>query len=619
MKILSFIFIIFFISLTLFSQSTTKVELRNVDECEETGGNTDGGGGCQWGDLRPKAAWFTRIKSENRDRKISYCFYKSKEGFKIEQKFLRNSRTPIIFFNKEGATFTTPGKSNVIQEEIFVTEEDFEQSLINSFKKYDLYLKERVPGSSAEKYIARSLGNKEECSDKTDLTIYWGDNIPEQLREAVKEKSTSREMPMAYAGRTRFPGEKGWGKGFIWLNKGENSIRWDDEIVRNSILMREVGRVLGVVDIIDNTVFRSDLNKIFTLSAFDVRDDSDKSVEKQMLRLLSAGVFDYSKIDHEMALLFPTKIKKNYAGTFDRKESSYNFFKKERLQSSERLEPAEKYSPLYEMMTGKKVEVGKINSNLSLIDLENKRIQLKLKIYETEDFKREKLSDEIILRYILLSYDSYQASLEASEESDFYYVNSTRTLALRKAEGSGQYEVFCLKDKNCPDDIKLIIGFDSEVLSAVIKTQESTVDIAIATCDDLSNPGSTPLFVTYLGDNRYESLTQNSYRCKGNASIRRKSFPVDINLNQLIETSFGISIPASITYYDSEKKIQRPLFWPKFTGNYSLNWNDEKDEELDIWQRGLVYKEIDLKVAKRMTKKEFRYLKSRNRKWIKGK
>lgn len=213
-------------------------------------------------DLFISAAWFTKVKPQNKNRTISYCFYRSESDSQIYTYHLFS--IPIAYYDKKTASWSHDsryGPVSVHNAELPIMEDSFESSLLRAFKGIDFYLKNRAPGSVSEQMIVRELGEREECSKTTDLTIYWSQYAPKKISALVATKRKGVRMPIAYAGRTKFPGEEGWGKGWIWLNSRAQNVTWGDTDIRDAILLREAGRVAGVAMEPGGSVFSYDFSK----------------------------------------------------------------------------------------------------------------------------------------------------------------------------------------------------------------------------------------------------------------------------------------------------------------------------------------------------------------------
>ncbi len=113
---------------------------------------------------------------------------------------------------------------------------------------------------------------------------------------------------------------------------------------------------------------------------------------------------------------------------FDRRNTSYYAFSKPSVF------PIEKYSPLYERLTGRKTLKGKIKSRLELVDIENKKVEFTLIESVTRAFKK-------------------QEKRELDAMNNYYKVEDEPLLIQEKED---VYQVFCLKKKNVRRKLDLL-------------------------------------------------------------------------------------------------------------------------------------------------------------------
>jgi hypothetical protein len=114
----------------------------------------------------------------------------------------------------------------------------------------------RLDDGGSTKYLRNlSLHYSALCQKDTEIVVYVGSE------DAVVTRAKTRyQNPIAFAELLDFDLDKGWGRGFIWLhpatqenpyiastsNYGIRKLTWDNRLVLKSMLLHELGHVLGV-------------------------------------------------------------------------------------------------------------------------------------------------------------------------------------------------------------------------------------------------------------------------------------------------------------------------------------------------------------------------------------
>lgn len=108
------------------------------------------------------------------------------------------------------------------------------------------------------------------CNGDEDITIYFGHQTPEILKEKAKYQN-----PFSFAKRTAYDVKTGRGKGYIWVN-GEPAapVRWSTFGSLRGVLLHEIGHILGC-EHVEGTIMTSRLRDFLMKNTGVIKGEND--------------------------------------------------------------------------------------------------------------------------------------------------------------------------------------------------------------------------------------------------------------------------------------------------------------------------------------------------------
>jgi hypothetical protein len=127
-----------------------------------------------------------------------------------------------------------------------VANEDIEKIIRDSFSIWKTYIKHAHRAFDPSFDIVSDAILSPRCNGSEDLTFYLG-----VTNRAVELAKTNYNNPIGFAARTSYDMNKGWGKGFIWIEKKheagyeESGYHWTGVDQLSNLMLHEVGHVMG--------------------------------------------------------------------------------------------------------------------------------------------------------------------------------------------------------------------------------------------------------------------------------------------------------------------------------------------------------------------------------------
>jgi len=209
--------------------------------------------------------------------------------------------------------------------------------------------------------IAMNTSQMDACDGSEDLKFYFGVDS-EEVRRYIK---TFTE-PVAFAQRTKFDEERGWGKGFIWVQMpGIGRIKddvWKKPFLLYGVLLHEVGHVLGNSHI-GNTIMDESVPALAGEGGIGKNDEAY-----------------FTHIDNRRELFFCKTCDFEYRG-----------------------QTGSMYSDMFELLTGRN-PAGEVTSRLYSQNMPSLQPKIVLELRDAKGLFTFELGHEYILSHLTLAF-----------------------------------------------------------------------------------------------------------------------------------------------------------------------------------------------------------------------
>lgn len=139
------------------------------------------------------------------------------------------------------------------------------QAIGDAFGAWKKYYAEKVKSSPSGFLVQPTFEFQllPSCIGSEDLVVYMGESSPE-----VEKAKTGYYHPIAFAERTSYEVNQGWGKGFIWIAGNLPEIDWSAPSKLLGILLHEFGHVYGC-DHVAGTIMTADIRRLIMNAPVD--------------------------------------------------------------------------------------------------------------------------------------------------------------------------------------------------------------------------------------------------------------------------------------------------------------------------------------------------------------